>query len=105
MENAQTLICNDEWVLQYRYGDDCFIWVADVPLWEAITMLVGIFHILGLSPADAPGFVKANYEARVSVWRNEDAYYEGMLGNLASIALQELADKQESTPTRGRGTG
>ena len=104
MENEQTLMCGGEWVLKFHYGDDQLLWVADVPLWDAATMLMGIFHNLGLTPNDVAAFVKDNYETRVSVWWKETTYYEGMLGNLAEIALQELADQQVSTPAQDRGT-
>ena len=93
-----------EWVLKFRCGDDQVIWVSDVPLWEAITMVMGIIHILGLSPAEVPTFVKAHYEMYVAVWWQETTYYEGTLGDLARIALQELTDEQGSTPAQGRGT-
>ena len=105
--DSESVTESSEWVLKFQHGDDQILWVADVPLWEATTMLVGIFHILGLTPDDVSAFVKANYESRVSVWWKETTYYEGTLGDLAGIALQELADSQQekaSTPAQGRGS-
>ena len=54
-------------------------------------MLEGVFRGIGIAGADIPTYIRRNYEQRVTVQCGEMTYYEGMLGNLARIALDELA--------------
>ena len=98
-----------EWVLTYDYGGGQLTWNSDIPLWEATAMLAGVFRGIGIAGADIPTYIRRNYEQRVTVQCGEMTYYEGMLGNLARIALDELGDEElqnetRSTPAQGRGT-
>ncbi len=98
-----------EWVLTYDYGEGQLCWNSHIPLWEATAMLEGLFRGIGVAGADIPTYIRRNYEQRVTVQCGETTYYEGMLGNLARIALDELDDEtlqneKRSAPTQGRGT-
>ena len=98
-----------QWTLTYDYGGGQLTWNTDVPLWEATAMLEGVFRGIGVAGADIPTYIHRNYEQRVTVQCGDITYYEGMLGSLARIALDELGDEalqneKRSAPTQGRGT-
>ena len=58
-------------------------------------MLEGLFRGLYIAGADIPTYIRRNYEQRVIVQCGEMTYYEGILGNLARIALDELGDEEQ----------
>jgi hypothetical protein len=98
-----------QWTLTYNYGSGQLTWNTDIPLWEATAMLEGVFRGIGVAGADIPTYIRRNYEQRVTVQCGEMTYYEGMLGSLARIALDELQDEElqdakRSTPAQSRGT-
>ena len=98
-----------KWTLTYDYGGGQLTWSTDIPLWEATAMLEGLFRGIGVAGADIPTYIRRNYEQRITVQCGDTTYYEGMLGNLARIALDELGDEElqnekRSTPAQGRGT-
>ncbi len=98
-----------QWTLTYDYGEGQLSWNSHIPLWEATAMLEGLFCGLGIAGADIPTYIRRNYEQRITVQCGEITYYEGILGHLARIALDELGDEElqnekRSTPAQGRGT-
>ena len=94
-----------EWTLTYDYGGGQLTWNTDVPLWEATAMLEGLFRGLGIAGADVPIYIRRNYEGRVRVHCNSSGLtiYEGMLGHLAQIALDELGDEELQREKRSAG--
>ena len=98
---------HSEWMLTYDYGEGQLTWNSDLPLWEATAMLEGLFRGMCIAADNIPPYIRNNYERRVTVRYGDMTYYEGMLGHLAQIALDELQDEQDeksSTPAQGRGT-
>jgi hypothetical protein len=98
-----------EWVLTFDYEEGQLHWNSHIPLWEATAMLEGLFRGIGVVGADIPTYIRRNYEQRVTVQCGDTTYFEGMLGNLARIALDELRDEElqnekRSAPAQGRGT-
>lgn len=91
-DTTMVLDQSTEWTLTY---DDSLEWHTDVPLFDATTMLEGLFQGVGLSPQEVPAFVKANYERPVTVLWNGTSYYEGTVGKLAWIVLDEMRDAQQ----------
>ena len=109
MTNALTE--QSEWTLTYDYGEGQLQWDTNHELWAAWAMLEGVFRGMNVAGTDIPMYVRRNYENRVCVRCNSSGLtiYEGMLGSLARIALEERQDgesqdEKRSTPTQGRGT-
>ena len=103
MTNAITE--QSEWTLTYDYGEGQLQWDTDVALWEATAMLEGLFRGLGIAGAAMASYIRKNYEGRVCVRCNSSGLtiYEGMLGHLARIALEELQDEELQEEKRSAG--
>jgi hypothetical protein len=100
-----------KWTLTFDFGEGQLQWNTDTALWEATAMLEGLFRGLGIAGAAIASYIRKNHEGRVCVRCNSSGLtiYEGMLGHLAQIALDELADEElqnekRSAPAQGRGT-
>ena len=92
-----------EWVLTYDHGGGQLTWNSHIPLWEAAAMLEGVCRGIGIAGADIPTYIRHNYEQWVTVQCGDITYYEGMLGNLARIALDELGDEELQREKRSAG--
>ena len=94
------------WTLIYDYGEGQLQWDTNHELWAAWAMLEGVFRGMNVTGKDIPMYVRRNYENRVYVRCNSSGLtiYEGMLGSLAQIALDELKDEelQDKKSSAGR---
>ena len=104
MTNALTE--QSEWTLTYDYGEGQLQWDTNHELWAAWAMLEGVFRGMNVAGTDIPMYIRRNYENRVCVRCNSSGLtiYEGMLGSLAQIALDELQDEelQDKKSSAGR---
>ena len=94
-----------EWTLTFDYEGGQLTWDTDIPLWEATAMLEGLFRGMNVAAQDIPTYIRRNYEGRVCVRCNSSGLtvYEGMLGLLAQIALDELGDEELQREKRSAG--
>ena len=59
------------------------------------------FQGIGIASEQIPAYIKANYERPVTVLWNGVPFYEGSIGRLALIVLDELADAQQEKGSAG----
>ncbi len=99
------IVEGQEWTLTFDYEGGQLTWNTNVPLWEATAMLEGLFRGVGVASADIGTYIRRNYEERVCVRCNSNGLtiYEGMLGHLAQIALDELQDEELQREKRSAG--
>ena len=94
-----------EWTLTYDYGEGQLQWDTDHELWSAWAMLEGVFRGMNVASVEIAKYIRRNYENRICVRCNSSGLtiYEGMLGNLAQIALDELGDEELQNEKRSAG--